>query len=61
LSGPNLKQEDAIIQTVAMMAEMALQNATEAILAIQMIAGNEAALLFLKRATAEGQMPKARL
>jgi hypothetical protein len=52
---PNLKQEDAIIKTVAMMAEMAPQNATEAMLAIQMIAANEAALLFLKRATAEGQ------
>ena len=37
------------------MAEMAPQNATEAMLAIQMIAANEAALLFLKRATAEGQ------
>jgi DNA-binding winged helix-turn-helix (wHTH) protein len=52
---PNLKQEDAIVPTVAMMAEMAPQNATEAMLAIQMIAASEAALLFLKRATAEGQ------
>jgi hypothetical protein len=34
---PNLKQEDAIVTTVAMMAEMAPQNATEAMLAIQMI------------------------
>src|SRR6266478_5560192 len=37
------------------MAEMAAQNATEAILAVQMIAANDAALLFLRRATADGQ------
>ena len=37
------------------MAEMAPQNATEAMLAVQMIAANDAALLFLRRATADGQ------
>ena len=35
------------------MVEMAPQNATEAMLAVQMIAANDAALLFLRRATAD--------
>ena len=55
---PKLKEgatEDAIIKAAAFMAEMAPQNVTEGMLSIQMIATNEAALLFLKRATAEGQ------
>ena len=36
-------------------APVAPQNATEAMLAVQMIAANDAALLFLRRATADGQ------
>ena len=46
---------DQVIQAVLTMAEMAPQNATEAMLAVQMIAANDAALLFLRRATADGQ------
>ena len=46
---------DQIIKAVRIMAEMAPQNATEAMLAVQMIAANDAALLFLRRATADGQ------
>jgi hypothetical protein len=56
---PNLKKEDAIITTVAAMAEMAPQNAIEAMLSIQMIAANEAALLFLRRAVLPKQHPEA--
>jgi hypothetical protein len=47
---PKLKEQGAIITTVAVLAEMAPQNATEAMLSVQMIAANEAALLFLRRA-----------
>src|SRR5437870_11829718 len=46
---------DQVIQAVLTMAEMGPQNATEAMLAVQMIAANDAALLFLRRATADGQ------
>ena len=46
---------DQVIQAVLTMAEMAPQNATEAMLAVQTIAANDAALLFLRRATADGQ------
>jgi len=46
---------DQVIQAVLAMAEMAPQNATEAMLAVQMIAANDAALLFLRHATADGQ------
>jgi hypothetical protein len=38
-----------------MIREMAPQNVTEAMLAVQMIATNDAALMFLGRATTEGQ------
>ena len=38
---------------------MAPQNATEAILAVQMIATNEAALMFIRRATLEDQSSEA--
>ena len=57
-SYPMTSEEDAsdqVIQAVLTMAEMAPQNATEAMLAVQMIAANDAALLFLRRATADGQ------
>jgi hypothetical protein len=43
--------DDHIIKAIATMAEMAPQNATEAMLAVQMIATHEAGLMFLKRAT----------
>src|SRR5438552_2380542 len=46
---------DQVIQAVLTMAEMAPQNATEAMLAVQMIAANDAALLFLRRAAADDQ------
>jgi hypothetical protein len=52
-----LRQEDAIINAVSMMAEMAPQNMTEAMLSIQMIAVNEAALMYLSRATLPDQHP----
>jgi hypothetical protein len=52
---PRLKQEDAICRSVAAMAEMAPQNAMEAMLAVQTIAANDAALMFLSRATLENQ------
>ena len=42
-------------QAINMIAELAPQTATEAMLAVQTIATHEAALMFLKRATIEGQ------
>src|SRR2546426_4292136 len=47
--------EDHLIRASAVMAEMAPQNATEAMLATQMIAANDAALMFLRRATLDNQ------
>jgi hypothetical protein len=46
---------DRLIKATALMGEMAPQNAMEAMLATQMIATNEAALMFLHRATSAGQ------
>jgi hypothetical protein len=46
---------DHIMKGVSAIAEMAPQNATEAMLAVQMIAAHEAALMFVRRATGEGQ------
>jgi hypothetical protein len=48
-------EPDRLIKAAALLGEMAPQNAMEAMLATQMIATNEAALMFLHRATAEGQ------
>jgi hypothetical protein len=45
----------SIITTVESMKEMRPQNATEGMLAVQMIATNDAALMFLNRSTQEGQ------
>jgi hypothetical protein len=42
-------------QAISTIAEMAPQNATEALLAAQMLATHEAALLFLKRTTLDDQ------
>jgi hypothetical protein len=50
-------REDADHFSKALVAieEMAPKNVTEAMLAVQMIATNDAALMFLRRATTEGQ------
>ena len=46
-----------VVAGFAAIAEMAPQNATEAMLATQMIAAHEAAMMFLNRATVDGQYP----
>lgn len=51
--------EDQIVRASAVMAEMAPQNAPETMLAVQMIAVNDAALLFLRRATLDQQHVEA--
>ncbi len=51
--------DDLIIGGVRAIAEMAPQNATEAMLAAQMIAANEAALMFVRLATLENQNTEA--
>ena len=57
---PKAEDEDAhLIEAMALIGEMAPQNATEAILAVQMIATNEAALMFIRRATLEDQSSEA--
>ena len=56
------REDDAsvrILKASAAIAEMAPKNATEAMLATQMIATNEAALSFLNRATLETQHTEA--
>ncbi|HXM22204.1 MAG TPA: hypothetical protein VN948_13180 [Terriglobales bacterium] len=56
LVGPKPKGTDEqLIKAVAAIAEMAPQNGTEAMLATQMIAANDAALMFLQRATLADQ------
>jgi hypothetical protein len=45
---------DHFDKAIAVISELAPQNATEAMLAVQMIATNDAALMFLRRAT-DGQ------
>lgn len=47
--------DDHLIRAYAVMAEMSPRNATEAMLATQMIAVNDAAPMFLQRATLENQ------
>ena len=51
--------EDDLIKGIAAIGEMEPQNLTEAMLATQMIAANDAALMFLSRATIENQYPEA--
>jgi hypothetical protein len=51
--------EDDLIKAIAAIGEMEPQNLTEAMLATQMIAANDAALMFLSRATIEDQHPEA--
>jgi hypothetical protein len=45
----------ALIQAIGTIAEIAPQNLTETMLATQMIATYEASLMFMRRATTEGQ------
>ena len=51
--------DDHLVRASAVIAEMAPQNATEAMLATQMIAVSDAALMFLSRATLYNQYPEA--
>jgi hypothetical protein len=51
---PN-NMEDALRHAITTIAELGPQNAMEAFLATQMVATHEAALLFLNRATQDGQ------
>lgn len=46
---------DHFHKALSAIEEIAPQNVTEAILAVQMIATNDAALMFLRRATSDGQ------
>ena len=50
---------DHVIQAIALIGEMAPKNVTEAMLAVQMIATNEAALMFVRRSILEGQNMEA--
>jgi hypothetical protein len=52
-------QADHLIKAIAFIGEVAPQNATEAMLAVQMISTNEAALTFVRRATLENQSAEA--
>jgi len=52
---PRRIEGDVLPMSVAIIGEMAPSNATEAMLAVQMIAVNDAALMFIRRATADGQ------
>src|SRR2546422_11077618 len=54
--GADAPDNDKLFTAFAMMAELKPANATEALLlAVQMFGVHEAALLFLKRATLDGQ------
>jgi NAD(P)-dependent dehydrogenase (short-subunit alcohol dehydrogenase family) len=46
---------DSLTTAAALIREMAPQNATEAMLSVQMIATNDAALMFIRRSTSEDQ------
>jgi hypothetical protein len=53
---PETKDENGPVMTaISFIKEMAPQNVTEAMLAVQMIANNDAALIFLHRSTLEDQ------
>jgi hypothetical protein len=49
----------SLIQAIGAITELAPQSLTEAMLATQMIATHEASLMFMRRATAEGQTSEA--
>jgi hypothetical protein len=53
-------REDAIIKGIGAMAEMGPESLTEAMLAAQMVAANDAALVFLASAMSENQTVAAR-
>ena len=55
---PPVHNDVAIVEGVAAMAEMAPRTGTEGMLAVQMIAAHNAALLFLNRATIKEQHPE---
>ncbi len=57
---PRAQPEDLVIETAAVMAEMAPQNATEAMLSVQMVAVHGAAMMFLRDATLPDQTPVGR-
>jgi hypothetical protein len=46
---------DELVKSIALLAELQPTNATEALLSVQMIGVHQAAMVFLARATAEGQ------
>jgi hypothetical protein len=52
---PRPRDADHLTKAIVAIREMAPQNVTEAMLAVQMMATNDAALMFLRRATTEGQ------
>ena len=56
---PPVDNAAAIVEAVAAMAELSPANGTEGMLAVQMIAAHNAALLFLNRATIKEQRPEA--
>ena len=51
---PTPRDADHVTKALAAISEMAPQNVTEAMLAVQMISTHDAALLFPRRATTEG-------
>jgi hypothetical protein len=53
--GAGSPDNEMLLTAVEMLAELQPANAMEALLAVQMFGVHEAALLFLKRATCEGQ------
>jgi hypothetical protein len=57
LSFPKISDEDAILRASAAISEHAPRNATEAMLATQMIATHEAVCMFIMRATLKDQTP----
>ena len=56
---PPVDNDAAIVEGVAAMAEMAPSNGIEGMLAVQMLAAHNAALMFLSRATLKEQRPEA--
>jgi hypothetical protein len=56
---PPVEPDAAIVAGVAAVAEMAPSNGIEGMLAVQMIAAHNAALMFLNRATIKEQLPDA--
>jgi hypothetical protein len=55
---PKPTDEDFNLPDLSLISEMKPQNATEAMLAVQMIATHDAALMFARRATLDDQSPE---